>query len=299
VSWHNHGANKKTENKYDCACAVVRSNVEIDTFPPVKHYLVFDKTTYKTYQTVDGSTPKMVEVHVSMLDTLGQLDTAANNTLTLETSSGKAFFWDSPTSTVPITSIRLVNGEAVFYVSSTVVMLDTLYARTERTPLIFFEPAVAELIIEELPPWPIIDVAKMVDTDCDNVPDAFEIRMSNEYQPGQTFHSVQYTYNGDTLTTTEILSQSGKDIVVKANISDTTVNTNPNGLITLSTNVNGKVESHTDFYQDGIAPTLLTVSVLERLDTARSDRVYMQFSEPISTPGLEWPVQLFATDSMT
>ena len=299
VSWHNHGANKKTENKYDCACAVVRSNVEIDTFPPVKHYLVFDKTTYKTYQTVDGSTPKMVEVHVSMLDTLGQLDTAANNTLTLETSSGKAFFWDSPTSTVPITSIRLVNGEAVFYVSSTVVMLDTLYARTERTPLIFFEPAVAELIIEELPPWPIIDVAKMVDTDCDNVPDAFEIRMSNEYQPGQTFHSVQYTYNGDTLTTTEILSQSGKDIVVKANISDTTVNTNPNGSITLSTNVNGKVESHTDFYQDGIAPTLLTVSVLERLDTARSDRVYMQFSEPISTPGLEWPVQLFATDSMT
>ena len=86
---------------------------------------------------------------------------------------------------------------------------------------------------------------------------------------------------------------------IKMNISDTSINTAPYGSITLFSNVSGKVESHTDFYLDGIAPTLLAVAVLERLDTARSDRVYMQFSEPISSPGTEWPVQLFATDGNT
>lgn len=301
VSWHNHGANNKTENKYDCACAVVRSNVEIDTIttPLEKRYLSFDKNSYKTYQTSAGGTPKMVEVRVQLLDSLAQLLDTVNVTLTLGTTSGNVLFWSSATSTIPITSIQLVNGEATFYVSSEQVMVTTLFAKVGNSTQFDYEPAMADLIIEELPPWPIIDVAKMVDTDCDNKPDAIKITISNEYQENQSFSSVQFVYNGDTLKTTDVISQNGKEIVVKANIKDTAINTNPSGSITLYSNVGGKVESHTDFYQDGIAPTLLAVSVLERLDTATSDRVYMQFSEPISSPGTDWPTQLFATNGST
>ena len=301
VSWHNHGANNKTENKYDCACAVVRSNVEIDTIttPLEKRYLSFDKNSYKTYQTSAGGTPKMVEVRVQLLDSLAQLLDTVNVTLTLGTTTGNALFWSSATSTIPITSIQLVNGEATFYVSSEQVMVTTLFAKVGNSTQFDYEPAMADLIIEELPPWPIIDVAKMIDTDCDNKPDALKITISNEYQENQSFNSVQFVYNGDTLKTTDVISKNGKEIVVKANIKDTAINTNPSGSITLYSNVGGKVESHTDFYQDGIAPTLLAVSVLERLDTATSDRVYMQFSEPISSPGTDWPTQLFATNGST
>ena len=52
VSWHNRNANQKEENKYDCACAVVRSNVEIDsiTKPLEKRYLVFNSGNIVGYK---------------------------------------------------------------------------------------------------------------------------------------------------------------------------------------------------------------------------------------------------------
>ena len=114
VSWHNHGANQKTENKYDCACAVVRSNVEIDTIvtPLEKRYLVFDKDSYKTYQTAAGGTPKMVEVHVRLIDSLANPLDTVNVTLTLGTTSGNPLFWSSATATIPITSIERI-GETI------------------------------------------------------------------------------------------------------------------------------------------------------------------------------------------
>ena len=302
VSWHNHGANQKSENKYDCACAVMRTNVEVDTIvdPLEKRYLVFDKTTYKTYQTVAGGTPKMVEVRVQLLDSLGKrsLD-SVRLTLELGVAEGDVFFWGSPTATIPTTTITLENGEAVFYVSSEQVLSTHLVVSVLNSPQYAYESSNPELIIEELPPWPIIDIAKMIDTDCDNVPDALDIRLSNEYQENQSFNSVTYTYKGDTVTTTDIIKRDGKNILIRASVKDTSVNTNPSGSVTLSSNVDGKVESHTDFYQDGMAPTLLAVAVLERLDTATSDRVYMQFSEPISAPGDQWPVKLFAKDGNT
>ncbi len=301
VSWHNHGANQKTENKYDCACAVVRTNVEIDTItvPLEKRYLIFDKSIYKTYQTLPGGTPKRVLVKVQLLDSLAQPLDSVNLTLNLSTETGNVLFWSSATATIPITSIALVNGYAEFYVSSEEVLSTKLIADAGASTQFDYEKAVADLVIEELPPWPIIDIAKMVDTDCDNVPDAIEITISNEYQENQSFNSVEFVYNGDTITTTDVISQNGKELLVKANLKDTAVNTNPSGSITLNTNVGSSVESHTDFYQDGMPPVLLAISVLERLDTATSDRVYMQFSEPISSPGMDWPVQLFASNKTT
>ena len=301
VSWHNHVAGMPGytgKNQYDCACAVVRSNVEIDTIttPLEKRYLVFDKSSYKTYQSTPGGNPKMVAVRVQLLDSTAHLLDTVNVTLTLGTTSGNVKFWSSATSTIPITTIQLVNGEATFYVSSEQVMVTTLFAMAGSSTQFEYQQATADLIIEELPPWPIIDIAKMVDTDCDYVPDALQISLSSEYQENQSFNSVKFVYGSDTIVSTDVISLSGKDLLVKANIKDTSINTAPSGNIMLYTNVGASVEGHEDFYQDGVPPTLLAVSVLERLDTAKSDRVYMQFSEPISAPGLEWPVQLFGVD---
>ena len=35
--------------------------------------------------------------------------------------------------------------------------------------------------------------------------------------------------------------------------------------------------------------------MLERLPNATSDQVFMQFSEPISAPGTDWPIQLYSS----
>ncbi|MCQ2098394.1 MAG: glycoside hydrolase family 9 protein [Fibrobacter sp.] len=295
VGWHNHAANQKSENKYDCACDVVRTLVEIDsiTTPVEKRYLVFDKSSYKVYE------GKMAEVHVQLYDSLANPMDTVNVTVSLGTGNDLAYFYATPTATIPITSINLVNGQAVFYVTSKTVATTTLFAKAPNTSTRQYQIAEAELIIEELPPWPIIDIAKMVDTDCDNIPDALQITTTDIYQPNQKFHSVKYSYGTDTITTTHVLSHEGKNLVIALDLKNATVNTNPSGTVTLLSTVDGAVKSHEDFYSDGIAPTLLSVSVLERQDSAKSDRVYMQFSEPISAPGTDWPTLLFAKDQIT
>ena len=304
VTWHNRNANQKNEKMYDCACAVMRTNVEIDTIlpppPPSSEtrFLVFDKKTYETYLTKD-SVRSMAEVHVKLVDSNSILLDTVNVELSLWASSSKdVFFWNSAAAKVPDSTVQLVNGEAVFYVSADKILTTTIYAEADSTPLAVYERAEAKLVVEEPPPWPVIDSAKMVDLNCDHVPDAFEILLSNGYQPGQSFKSIRYVYKGDTLESSDVKKLDGRELLVLANIKDSAVNTNPNGWISLVNLVDGKTEHHESVYQDAIPPTLLSISVLERLDTYTSDRVYMQFSEPISSPGTEWPVKLFAADSV-
>lgn len=292
VSWHNHMANTKSENKYDCACAVVRSNVEIDTIttPLEPRYLTFNQHEYTAY------TGKRVEVNVQLLDsTLALLDTV-DLTLIVSTDNGNVTFWTTATATIPVTSITLEKGKATFYVSSEEVLKTNLTVRTNSNQY-DYKPGTAILNIEKLPEWPIIDVAKMVDTDCDNIPDAINITLTNEYLPNQSFKSVEFEYNGIVYESTKA-TINGKNMVVSIDVP-AEIKTDPQGKIWLNSNVNGSVKSAEDYYQDGIAPSLLSVSVLERLPSATSDKVYMQFSEPISSPGTDWPVHLFAKDKAT
>ena len=187
---------------------------------------------------------------------------------------------------------------ATFYLSSDKATTTILKAVGNNSSKINYVPATAVLIIEDLPPWPIIDNAKMVDTDCDDIPDAFEITLSNEYMAAenQSFNSIKYIYDGDTITSTNVISQNGRNLVVGANLTGATMNTNPEGSITLVSNTkNGKKEA-ADFYKDGVPPTLVSVSVLEKLPSATSDLVYIQFSEPVKEPAPEWPLRLNSAD---
>lgn len=296
VSWHNHGAN--LSGSYDCACAVVRSNVEIDTIttPPEIRYLEFTRDTISAY------TGKMAEVHVKLLDSLLKPILTERVTLQISSENGLAKFFAASDATVGSGDgfkVDIVDGEAVFYVSADVAMETLLRAVGPNTTTMHYNNTPAVLQINDLPPWPIIDYARMVDVNCDGVPDAIDIMLSNEYvaEQQQSFNSIQFVYNGDTLTSTKINAQNGKQLQVGIELTDNSVNTSPSGSITLISNVAGKQEAATDFYQDGISPRLTSVSVLERLDTATSDRVYLQFSETIQTPGLEWPLKIMSSDN--
>ena len=289
VAWHNHFANKSSTNKYDCACDVVRSNVEIDTItqPPEQRYLQFNVENINVY------TGRFAEVHILLLDSLLQPMLNENMTAMLSADDPLVQFFTSTTATIPTNTIEIVNGQAVIYVKSEQALQTNIYALGTTTKLIAYSDAKATLVVEDLPPWPIINVAKMIDQNCDNIPDAMSISLSNAYMENTTFSKIRFTYGKDTLTSDQVISLEGTNLLVKIDVKNTNINTAPSGSITLVSTVEGSPKESNDFYSDGIAPTLLSVSVLERLDTSKADHVYLQFSEPISTPGLEWPLQLY------
>ena len=295
VTWHNRNANQKTENKYDCACAVVRSNVEIDsiTKPLEKRYLVFDKSNIVGYK------DKFIEVQVSLLDSNLELYTDEKNlNVELVSEDPNVLFYTDPGATIPVTTITLYDGVATFYVSSKVAVKTTISATHANTADYAYTPAVAELNIEELPPWPIIDVAKIVDLNCDHIPDAMDITLSSEYTANQSFTSITFSYGTETISSSKVKSLNGKSLVVEIDVPQNIV-TNATGKITLTSNIQGQVKTVEDSYSDGIPPALLSATVLERQDTATADHLYLQFSEPISAPGTSFPLILYAADGTT
>jgi hypothetical protein len=295
VSWHNRNANQKTENKYDCACTVVRTNVEIDsiTKPLEKRYIVFDNNNIVGYK------DKFIEVEISLLDSnLQLLKDEKNLNVDLVSEDPNVQFYTDPTATIPVSTVTLYDGHATIYVSSKVAVKTTISATHGNTAEYAYAPASAVLDIEELPPWPIIDVAKIVDLDCDHIPDAMDIKLSSEYTENQSFSEISFTYDGKTLTANKVKSLNGKSLIVEIDVPKEIV-TNATGKITLTSNIQGNLKSADDSYSDGIPPALLSATVLERQDSATADHLYLQFSEPISAPGTSFPLILYGTDATT
>lgn len=287
VTWHNHGANAK--GSYDCACKVVRSNVEWDsiTTPLEKRFLRFHIDTVRAY------VGKRAQVTVSLYDSTGALLDGENITIKLSVAEGSVLFYTSATADIATTTLTLVNGSATFFVSGDTPLETHLYATAASSSSKYsYTSAKAQLFIEKLPPWPIISSAEMLDTDCDNVPDQMKIVLTAAYTESQKFRSVSFEYRGDTI---EVSNADISDSLVTVSFKpkDAATFTNPQGSVTLQSDIAGEIKSSTDFYRDAISPTVLSLSVLERLDTATADRIYIQFSEPISAPGLSFPLALF------
>lgn len=289
VSWHNRYAN--LSNSYDCDCAVVRTNVEVDTIttPLEPRLFFFDNDTISAYSN------KKVAIKIMMTDSLGNIITDEDMVVSLSSNDPNVLFWTTSASTIPVTSVNLVKGIATIYVSAATPTVTFIYGNALKGPSQFsYVKASTVFIVEDLPPWPIIDFAKILDTDCDNIGDAIEITLSNEYQAGQSFSKLVFTYKNDTLESTAA-TVKGKVITVKIAVPDTLAYTNPKGSLTLVSLIDGAPKEHSDFYSDGISPTLLSISVLERLPNTTNDQVFLQFSEPISAPGTDWPIQLYAS----
>ena len=295
VSWHNRNANQKSENKYDCACAYVRSNVEIDsiTIPPEKRFLVFDRSN------VVGYKDKFIEVQVSLLDSNFELlKDEKNLNVDLVSEDPNVLFYTDPTATISVTSVTLYNGVATIYVSSKVAVKTTISATHVSNKDYAYTPATAELNIEDLPPWPIIDKAKIVDLDCDHIPDAMDITLSSEYLEKQKFTSITFTYENKEYTSSAVKSLSGRSLIVNIDVPKEVL-TNATGKITLTSDIQGQIKEVNDSYTDGIPPALLSATILERQDTSTTDHLYLQFSEPISAPGTSFPLVLYGTDKTT
>lgn len=290
VSWHNHGANKS--GSYDCACKVVRTNAEWDSIvtPLEKRYLMFNVDTAKAY------IGKRTQVIVTLYDSTGTPITDDDITINLSLENGSAFFYTSATANIATTTLTLSAGKATFYVSSDTPLETWLYATAASSSSKYnYTSAKALLLIEELPPWPIIGSAQMLDSDCDNIPDKLQIILTTSYQEGQSFQSVSFGYRGDTVQVTEA-SIDDSLLTVSFTPKDNAIYANPEGWITLESNISGKTETSQDIYTDGISPTVLSLSVLERSESATADKIYIQFSEPISAPGTSWPLALFDAD---
>ena len=295
VTWHNRNANQKADNKYDCACSVVRSNVEIDsiTKPLEKRYLFFDKST------ISGYKDKFIEVELTLLDSNANVivDEKSLN-VDLITDDPNVRFYTDPTATIPVTTVSLYNGKATLYVSADVAVTTIISATHANTSEYAYTPATANLVIEELPPWPIIDVAKIVDLNCDHIPDAMDIKLSSEYTANQSFTSITFTYGNETYIADKVKSLAGKSLIVEINVPQE-ITTNASGKITLTSNIQGNPKTVDDVYSDGISPVLLSATILERQDTSTTDHLYLQFSEPISAPGTKFPLILYNTDGAT
>jgi len=290
VSWDNRYAN--LSNSYDCACTVVRTNVEIDTIttPLIPRFFYFSPDSILVYEN------KRIELQVVMTDSIGDFISDEEMTISLFSDDSKVQFWSSPTSTQPITNIPLKNGMVTIYVSAPEANKTHIYADAYTSSSVYkYHQAVAFLNIEELPPWPIIDVAKIIDTDCDGLGDAIEITLSNEYQNGQKFEKILFTYQGHPYETSDAVIQ-GKVLTAKISIQDSSSLTNPSGSLVLISKIDGKSIEHADFYTDGISPHVLSVSVLERLPEAIFDRVFIEFSEPILSPDAIFPLNLYSSD---
>ena len=290
VLWHNRNAN--ASGSYDCACDVVRSNVEVDTIttPLEKRILVFVPS-----DSVGAYIGKRGSVHIKLTDSTGAIVTGEDFTVSLSTLAGSVQFYTSSTATVAVTGVTLSNGEADVYFSGSAAVATTLIgSATGGSSKFSYTSAKVKLSIEDLPPWPIIGAAVMLDTNCDFVPDAVQITLSSPYLEGQSFNSAKIVYDGDTVTSATATLKDSLTLLVAFAPTDKAVNTNPSGSITLVSNVSGATQSSTDTYADGIGPMLASISVLERLPGATVDKVYLQFSEPIAAPGITWPLNLYS-----
>ncbi|HSQ43035.1 MAG TPA: hypothetical protein VLM37_12215, partial [Fibrobacteraceae bacterium] len=143
------------------------------------------------------------------------------------------------------------------------------------------------------PPWPIIDAAKMVDTDCDQVPDALDITITGSFDADKyTFSKVKFVFEGDTMTVTSMTEVDASTIRISFTSPSGEVNTDPTGLVWLYVNVSGTENVSEETYTDGIGPIVLSVSILENLTGASQDSLFVQFSEPV-TASTAWMFDVY------
>jgi len=296
VAWHNSEAN--TTGSYDCACAYKRLMIDVDTntVPKVKRLLQFDPA-----DTVSFYTGKRKLVKVTLTDSLGAPITDEDITFNLGALENGFQFYADMSSPVAITSVDLVAGVAQFYVgydiaiTSRVVTSLNLVAANPKADFLYIVKNPV-LVAEPPPPWPIISGARMVDTNCDQIPDAIDITLTGSFEAGKyEFGQVSFEFEGDTLTTVDTSDVTTNGFRVHFVSPSGNVNTSSQGMINMTVKVVGQgTQVSEDAYKDGVGPAVLSVSILEKTDFSATakDTLYVQFSEPVSA-GTSWMFNVY------
>jgi len=294
VAWHNVNAN--SAGSYDCACAYKRLGIEVDSIAVLREKRYIRLAPADTVRFYQG---KRRMVKVSVQDSLGNVISSENYSLNVKAGINKFLFYSDPSSTVPISRITLTNGEGSFYVGyegDIQTPVSTLLLASVANPLSAYNYIVDSplLVAEPLPPWPIIERAVMLDTDCDQIPDAMDIEVSTDFESGKyDFSKLEFELAGDTIILTQKIEKAPRTFRFAFKSTDPKVLTNPTGLVNLFVKVAGAGEKISqETYLDGIGPTVVSVAILENPDKLPTDSLFVQFSEPVSV-GMGWMFNVY------
>ena len=137
------------------------------------------------------------------------------------------------------------------------------------------------------------------DTDCDNKADQLRIIFSNKITEGYTLDSIKYFIEGMTDSIKVPLTASKyadlNEVTIPIDTSLIPTNATPSGKITTYIADKGTPNAEATKITDGILPTLVSVSILEKSDNDNNelDTVLITFSEPvILSSQSEWPLSI-------
>ena len=142
------------------------------------------------------------------------------------------------------------------------------------------------------------------DSNCDNKADQLRIVFTNKLSADYPLDSIRYFIEGMSDTVTVPLASANytdkNEILIALDTSLIPTNANPSGKITTYVADRGVANAESAKITDGILPTLVSVSILEKSDNDDSglDTVMIAFSEPVIFSNMnEWPLVIAGTTS--
>lgn len=140
-----------------------------------------------------------------------------------------------------------------------------------------------------------------MDTDCDNIADKLYVTFSNTLSAEYSFDSVRVFLPGMTDTATVFVSKEAylekSEVMVDLPQSlGIESNASPSGAATIYLFAEGAVQPTNIKVEDGIAPALLSVTILENPNhEAEQDTLMIAFTEPVILTSEDWPLNLSST----
>lgn len=150
--------------------------------------------------------------------------------------------------------------------------------------------------------YPTPQKALAIDTDCDNVADAIQVVFSNTLDDNYAFETIKVFMDGMSDTASIKVPQpvTGKnEVIVPIDTSlGFTPTATPSGTAVVELISEGVTTSETVKITDGIAPTLLSVTILENVEhQADTDVVIVAFTEPVLLNSQNsWPLSIGTID---
>ena len=142
------------------------------------------------------------------------------------------------------------------------------------------------------------------DSNCDNKADQLRIVFTNKLSADYPLDSIRYFIEGmsDTVSVPLVAANytDKNEILIALDTSLIPTNANPSGKITTYVADRGVANAESAKITDGILPTLVSVSILEKSDNDDSglDTVMIAFSEPVIFSNMnEWPLVIAGTTS--
>lgn len=272
-----------------CSCSWGRYTVVVDTqkvLPP-RYHLVWKPDTAVS-ALVGSRVPLSIVLASDTLDTV-----KVSGTVSLAADKSGVQFFASATSTTPVNALTLVNGHATVWVSSATAVDSARIVPAGTVADAVVDPAPSGPVSFVLPPpWPLLDSAATLDTDCDGAIDHVRLHLSG--RPGANrLSSVTGVLGVDSIR--GVLAwgaDSSRPVLALALPLAGTDRSGTVRLVWTATGSGGRdtLVATTSPVADRVGPRLVSASVLENFRPATvPDTIRVEFSEPVVAPASGWP----------